>query len=216
MPKNNLSILLLFVSILLGCRKEYTVSGRVFNAVTNEGLKNIEVVFSRNIKNTNDAVKKTYNTFTDANGNYLLTTKANIRKAHKVTINGVSDTNYFLIGNYDNGLFRKTNEYQFDLAVARVLSANFYYLDSSLINTSGEDKLFLQFRHQSVNGFYLDDSFVFRSSTSFLPIVSFPVLEGWTYIRGKTIRNNGLELEFVDSIYVPGENLNVINHYGRY
>ncbi|MBU2018599.1 MAG: hypothetical protein KJ941_03050, partial [Bacteroidetes bacterium] len=179
-------------------------------------LNNIEVVFSRNIKNTDDEAKKTFNTFTDQDGNYVLTTKANIRKAHKVTIKSVSDTNYFLIGNYNNGLFSKTSQYQFDLAVARVLSANFYYVDSSLKNTSPESKLHLQFRHEKINGFYLEDSFVYRSEGTSFPIVSFPILEGWTYIKGKTVRFNGQELDFVDSIYASGKNLDVINHYKKY
>ena len=207
---------LLLILVFSSCRKEYNITGRVYNAVTNEGVENVEVEFFRNIKSSDEDLKKNRSALTDQNGNYVLNPKANIRKPHMVRINGLNDTNYFLIGNSEHGLYQKTNTYQLDLGIAKIVSTNFFYKDSSMASFGPEKTLTLQFKHKSITGFYLNGPFVVRNDFSLENYVNLPMLEGWTYITGVSERMNGSTVNFVDSIYCPGNFSVVVNHHKSY
>lgn len=185
------------------CRKDNTINGRVFNAVTNEGLKNQEVAFVRNIKFSDDEGKE-FTTLTDANGNYSLTVKANKRKAHKVVFSGIQDSNYFLIGKAEYGIYDRLTDHRVDLGFARIRTKNIFFIDSVFQNVSAEVSLQVRFQHATINGYYLDRYIAIRSNSTVEEYHSAPLLEGWTYLQGVSKRENGTSVEFRDSIYVDG------------
>ncbi|MCT4559931.1 MAG: hypothetical protein N4A41_01010 [Crocinitomicaceae bacterium] len=201
--------------VTTACRKENTVTGRVFNAVTDEGLQGQEVVFVRNFKFSDDEGKE-FSTLTDANGNYSLSLKANKRKAHKLIFTGINDSAYFLIGKQEYGFYDRLTEHRVDLAFARYRTQNIFFVDTTYLNVSAETSLKVRFQHASINGYYLDDYVSIRTDLSTEDYHSVPLLEGWTYYHGISTRVNGTTVEFRDSIYVDGADKTVYDHYTVY
>lgn len=203
--------------LLTSCRKQQTVTGRVFNAVTNEGLKNQEVAFIRNIKYSDDTGgKKEFTVLTDANGNYSLEVKANKRKAHKIVFTGIQDSAYFLIGKQEYGIYDRLIDHRVDLGFARIRTQNLFFIDSVYLNTSAETSLEVRFQHASINGYYLDNYISIRTGQTVQSYHSAPLLEGWTYYHGISTRVNGTTVEFRDSIYVDGSDPKVKDHFTFY
>jgi len=210
---------LIVLLVLASCKKKYEVTGRVFNVVTKEGLANVEVLFTPKIKSEEDPgkVEKQVSVTTDVNGLFVLETRANIRKAHRVNFVGLPDSNYFIIGETEKGLYSRNKSHRVDVGFARFKGCVFHMNDSTQYSTNSEKFLSVEFRHRSVPGFYANQKLYLKNFLQFPNVPNpIPLLEGWTYMKFESKRNNGQIIYFNDSIFVDMDTPGSLEYFKSY
>lgn len=200
---------ILFISLfstttffLVGCKKKYSVQGRVYNVVTGEGVANSSITFSRNVKD-NSGEGKDQNYLTDGQGYFNVATKANNHKIHKVIFNDFKDVNMFLLDPYERTILGRERSHDIDFRFARYEQYEIFFVDSTYKNEFPETHLSIELKHKSVDGFYINDTISVRPKLFGQgELTQYQLLEGWTYFKLHSTRSNGLKLLFEDSIYV--------------
>lgn len=204
--------LLLFTLLAIGCRKNIQVTGRIYNIETSEGMSNVKLTFVRNgLKDPNG--KKIAEAFTDLNGNFILQTKASIRKGHLLLINGIEDSNIYLLNQRQFGLYDRATEYQYQIPFLRIKPLKLFYLDTNQVAAS-EIKMEIIFRHKYADGFYLNYPILY--SDELLNVKLYPMLEGENYIYWKSLRTDSSVIEGIDTLYIDGDLPSGVNFYKEY
>ncbi len=99
----NIIYLFVLAFLLIACKKEYHVSGRVYNPITGDGISGVKIRFSASELGLPGGFKEVASTFTDANGYYNLKYDggASLVKAQ-------GNENLYMMGNFYEGSYTPT------------------------------------------------------------------------------------------------------------
>lgn len=194
--------LLVLLSAVVSCKKDYTITGRIYNAETGEGVANSSVFFTPKIKKGED--KNTIELTTDANGYYSYEGKVNLNKAQRIRFGDFQTHEFHLLAPYERSLLKGKNENREDLAFLRVLPAYLIFKDTNSVTQDQTKYIFYRFRSKTALSFYSDIYFYsgdFEGGSSLLSSKK-GLVEGWNYIDGYVNFSNLPTRSFLDSIYV--------------
>jgi hypothetical protein len=193
--------LVLILTLFVSCRKNYTISGRIYNAETGIGVPNSKVYFTPKIKKGQDV--KTIELTTDENGNYTHTDKVNLNKAQRILFGDFQTHEYHLLAPYERALLDGKKENVENLAFLRVAPAFLFFTDTDTNSWSETKTIYLKFSSKLTSSYYNDKIKFFnvfngqKSNRSSL----IQLVEGWNYFDGFA-NSNGNARRFYDSLYV--------------
>jgi len=205
-------IIYLFVLafLFIACKKEYHVSGRVYNPITNDGIPNVKIRFSASEGGLPGGFKEVASTFTDANGYYNLEYKG---VASLVKADG--DENLYMMGNFYEGSYTPT----LPLDGGKNLNVDWHAvpygeLDVHLnnINCQGANDTLKLFYDGSFIP-YNDVQIGFLSqNTGCINITSsaYPYPMGERYYHWEIIRNGLVEAVVYDTIFIQPNQVNTL------
>lgn len=196
-----IALLVIFTAVV-SCKKDYTITGRIYNAATGEGVANSKVLFTPKIRKGEN--KKTVELTTDANGYYSYKGKVNLNKAQRILFSDFQTHEYHLLAPYDRALLDGNKENVEDLAFLRVLPAYLLYKDTN--SNSGTQVKFVYIRLQSkISSTYYPDMYkldaTFSGQDSYSAVKK-QLVEGWNYVDGYVTYQGSESRSFRDSLYV--------------
>jgi hypothetical protein len=203
--QNSFTLLtLVSVCLLSSCRKSYSVVGTVYNAVNNEPVENVEVVFSRNVSVNNTDGKPIF-TNTNFLGNYRFSLKVRPTRAHKIKFNGMANEDFFFLEPYERTLANGGISYTIDLPFIPIRNVTVTFEDTLKVSLPSEKSMYGILEHNEGRDYFTKHDLVMVDKTQpSTPYVrpSIRLLQGWNHMDGKSYRNDGTIYTFKDSIFV--------------
>lgn len=197
--------------LVVSCKKKVTITGRVYNPVTNEGISGVKVTLSKQKTGVPGSVdgsgaKIIASGLTDANGNYSFIEKLNKNKGYGIGFSYDGNLYYQIEGEY-----KSINAGEDNLIINWPLIPKGYVkgkIDNvNCFDSNDELKILRSYAHiPNLYGF--ENSiysgcfhYEFTGSIDGSPQGYAYCPMGWHYATG-TVTKNGITTPFKDSIYI--------------
>ncbi|MBU2019678.1 MAG: carboxypeptidase-like regulatory domain-containing protein [Bacteroidetes bacterium] len=197
---------------LLGCKKSVQIQGRVYNAMTGIGMKNVDLVFKSNVSAKNPLGTESKVT-TDAEGKFIFDQSLSANRAHQLEIMGMDFNNYYFLSTTERSILNGKFDEEFDFPFIPLKTVVLFVSDTTKAMAS-ELKSNMIVNHKVASNYYPSSAFELLSqsdgsgTTQMTSSIKMP--QGWNYISGKSMRSDGSVYVFIDSFLVEFNNTNQI------
>lgn len=197
--------LVIFCLLLAACKKEVTVTGRVYNPITNEGIPGIKVSLVRQKAGVPGAMEGGGSTplisvLTDAQGYFSITEKLKKTKTYDFRFI-FSEDKYYPVEGYPYNVSYNDDHKEINLPL---VPKGKLTVNINNISCQGPgDVLQLQRAHSPLPSYYTDIVSTINGCAHY-PGSSESVPMGWHIFKG-TVTKNNVSTPYLDSVYVaPG------------
>jgi len=200
--------LALVIITLTACKKEVSLKGKVYHALTSEGMYDVKVTLRSDLKSGNVNGEEV-STLTDSDGNFSFTKKLSKRGAHQLAVVGLNSRDYYFMSGPNFSVLNGNFAGICDVSVLPLKTIVFFAQDTTKA-ISSEEYTEITMRHTLAKNYYPSKPFPVRqkddSGFSNQLTSSIKMPHGWNYLTGKSLRQDGSVYQFVDSFFVDYSN----------
>jgi hypothetical protein len=200
--------LALVIFTLTACKKEVSLKGKVYHALTSEGIPDVKVVLRSGLKSGNVNGEE-LSTLTDSEGKFSFTEKLSKRGAHQLAVLGLNSKDYYFMSGPNYNMLNGNFDGICDVAVLPLKTIVFFAEDTTK-TISSEAFTEITMRHTLAKDYYPTKPFPIREKNDLVfsdqLTSSIKMPHGWNYLSGKSLRQDGSVYQFVDSFFVDYSN----------